>query len=125
MSGGRVVASDSIAAVTSSAMVAARLERLPFSSFHIKIRLILGIATFFDAVDLLAISFALPAIAGPWHLSPQEIGGIISSAFLGQLIGALFAGWAAEMFGRLRTVTLAIAIFGVMSVACAFAWDAQ
>jgi MFS transporter, putative metabolite:H+ symporter len=125
MSGGGVVASDSIAAVTSSAMVAARLERLPFSSFHIKIRLILGIATFFDAVDLLAISFALPAIAGPWHLSPQEVGGIISSAFFGQLIGALFAGWAAEMFGRLRTVTLAVAIFSVMSVACAFAWDAQ
>src|ERR1700679_3256782 len=118
MSGGGGGASDSIAGVTSSALGAARLGRRPFSSFPTKSRLLLGIATFFDAVDLLAISFALPAIAGPWHLSPQEVGGIISSAFLGQLIGALFAGWAAEMFGRLRTVTLAIAIFGVMSVAC-------
>ena len=29
------------------------------------------------------------------------------------------------MFGRLRTVTVAVAVFGVMSLACAFAWDAQ
>jgi MFS transporter, putative metabolite:H+ symporter len=111
--------------VSAADIVAARLDRLPVSSWHIRVRLILGIATFFDAVDLLAISFALPAIAGPWHLSPQQIGMVISAAFAGQLIGALAAGWAAEMFGRLRTVVIANAIFGVMSLACAFAWDAQ
>lgn len=110
---------------TTTAMVAARLDRLPLSSWHVRVRLILGIATFFDAVDLLAISFALPAIAGPWHLSPQQIGAIISAAFVGQLIGALVGGWVAEMLGRLRTVVIAVAIFGVMSLACAFAWDAQ
>jgi len=113
------------AAAVSAEMVAARLDRLPISSWHLRVRLILGIATFFDAVDLLAISFALPAIVGPWHLSPQQVGAIISAAFVGQLIGAFLAGWAAEVFGRLRTATVAIAIFGVMSLACAFAWDAQ
>jgi len=113
------------AAAVSAEIVAARLDRLPISSWHLRIRLILGIATFFDAVDLLAISFALPAIVGPWHLSPQQVGAIISAAFVGQLIGAFLAGWAAEVFGRLRTATVAIAIFGVMSLACAFAWDAQ
>jgi putative MFS transporter len=107
-----------------AAMIAARLDRLPVSSWHIRVRLILGIATFFDAVDLLAISFALPAIVGPWHLSPQQVGGVISAAFIGQIIGAIVGGWSAEVFGRLRTVTIAVAIFGVMSLACAFAWDA-
>jgi putative MFS transporter len=105
--------------------IAARLDRLPASSWHIRVRLILGIVTFFDAMDLLAISFAVPAIVGPWHLSPQQIGMIISAAFAGQLIGALVAGWAAEMFGRLRTVVIATALFSVMSLVCAFAWDAQ
>ena len=123
-----MTSSDSVRSKTvasTAEMLAARLDRLPISSWHIRIRLILGIATFFDAVDLLAISFALPAIVGPWHLSPQEVGAIISAAFIGQLIGALVAGWTAEIFGRLRTVTVAIAIFGVMSLACAFAWNAQ
>jgi putative MFS transporter len=106
-------------------LIAARLDRLPASSWHIRVRLILGIATFFDAVDLLAISFAVPAIVGPWQLSPQQVGLVISAAFAGQLIGALTGGWAAEMFGRLHTVVIAIAIFSMMSLACAFAWDAQ
>jgi MFS transporter, putative metabolite:H+ symporter len=106
-------------------LIAARLDRLPVSSWHIRVRLILGIATFFDAMDLLAISFAVPAIAGPWQLSPKQIGMVISAAFAGQLVGALTAGWAAEMFGRLRTVVIATLIFSLMSLACAFAWDAQ
>jgi MFS transporter, putative metabolite:H+ symporter len=111
--------------VPAAQLIAARLDRLPVSSWHIRVRLVLGIATFFDAMDLLAISFAVPAIAGPWQLSPQQIGLIISAAFAGQLVGAVTAGWAAEMFGRLRTVVIATLIFSVMSLACAFAWDAQ
>src|ERR1700733_16277899 len=91
--------------------IAARLDRLPVSSWHIRVRLILVIATFFDAVDLLAISFAVPAIVGPWHLSPQQVGMVISAAFAGQLIGALIGGWSAEMFGRLHTVVIATAVF--------------
>jgi putative MFS transporter len=125
---GRGAAMDEVYAqgtASAAQLIAARLDRLPVSSWHIRVRLILGIATFFDAVDLLAISFALPAIVGPWQLSPQQIGMVISAAFAGQLIGALIAGWAAEVFGRLRTVVIAIAIFSVMSFACAFAWDAQ
>jgi putative MFS transporter len=111
--------------VPAAQLIAARLDRLPASSWHIRVRLILGIATFFDAMDLLAISFAVPALAGAWHLSPQQIGMIISAAFAGQLVGALSGGWAAEIFGRLRTVVIATALFSVMSLACAFAWDAQ
>jgi MFS transporter, putative metabolite:H+ symporter len=111
--------------VAAAQLIAARLDRLPASSWHIRVRLILGIATFFDAMDLLAISFAVPAIAGPWQLSPAQIGMIISAAFAGQLVGALTAGWAAEIFGRLRTVVIATLIFSLMSLACAWAWDAQ
>jgi MFS transporter, putative metabolite:H+ symporter len=111
--------------VPAAQLIAARLDRLPVSSWHIRVRLILGIATFFDAMDLLAISFAVPAIVGPWHLTPRQIGMVISAAFAGQLIGALAAGWAAEMFGRLRIVVIATLIFSLMSLACAFAWDAQ
>jgi putative MFS transporter len=39
----------------------ARLERIPTAWWHVRARMILGVATFFDAFNLLAISFALPA----------------------------------------------------------------
>src|ERR1700678_952698 len=103
--------------------VLARLARIPVSPWHVRARLILGIATFFDGFDLLTISFALPAFAQTWGMSPGQIGLVISSSFFGQLIGALCAGWAAERFGRLPVVTVSIASYALMSIACALAWS--
>jgi putative MFS transporter len=103
--------------------VLARLARIPVSPWHVRARLIIGIATFFDGFDVLTISFALPAFAQSWGMTPGQIGLVISSAFFGQLIGALCAGWAAERFGRLPVVTAAIASYALMSIACAQAWN--
>ena len=103
--------------------ILARLARIPVSPWHVRARLILGIATFFDGFDLLTISFALPAFAQAWGMTPGQIGLVISSAFFGQLIGALGAGWAAERFGRLPVVTVSIASYALMSIACALSWN--
>jgi MFS transporter, putative metabolite:H+ symporter len=100
--------------------IAARIERLPYSSWHIQITVILGIAIFFDSFDSLAIAYVLPAITQEWHIPPQNIGGLISVANFGQAIGALTFGWIAERIGRVPTVRIAIALFAVMSLACAF-----
>ena len=105
----------------SQANVAARLDRLPVGRWHIRARLILGSCIFFDAFDLLALTFALPALVDHWRMTSSQVGWIISSAFLGQMIGALIAGALAERIGRLATANLTIALFSVMSLACAFA----
>ena len=102
----------------------ARLERVPDTWWHIRARLIIGVATFFDGFDVLTMAFVLPALAVTWELSAQQIGLILSSGFAGQLLGTLAAGWFAERFGRLRVASATIAIFSVMSLRCAFAWSA-
>lgn len=107
----------------SAAGILARMERLPVSWWHIRARIIVGIATFFDAIDVMAITYALPAFVGSWKMNPQQIGFVLSAAFVGQLLGAIIAGWAAERYGRLYVTTITVAIFSVMSLACAFAWD--
>jgi MFS transporter, putative metabolite:H+ symporter len=103
--------------------VAARLERLPTGRWHIRARMVLGVGTFFDAFDLLAMTFALPVVAAAWHMPPTLTGVVLSAAFLGQLVGALIAGWLADRIGRLATANLTIALFSVMSLACIFAWS--
>jgi putative MFS transporter len=55
-----------------------------------------------------------------WHIPPQSIGGLISIANFGQALGALTFGWIAERIGRVSTARIAIALFAVMSLACAF-----
>jgi putative MFS transporter len=104
--------------------IIARLERLPISAWHVRARLIIGTATFFDAYALLSIAYALPVLVRSWQMSSQSVGLVISAGFFGQLVGALLFGWIAERFGRLRTITITIGIFAVMSVVCALAWDA-
>ena len=103
--------------------IIARIERLPLSSWHIRARVIIGMATFFDGFDLLCVTFALPVLAGLWKIGPQQIGFILSSAPAGQIAGALVAGSLAEKYGRLRVAGITIAVFGVMSLLCAFAWN--
>ena len=103
--------------------IVARIERLPISWWHVKTRVIIGIATFFDAFDALAIASVLPAVAPMWKLTPPQIGLLISSGFLGQLLGALFFGWIAEKYGRMAGMIWSIGTFAAMSFVCAFAWN--
>ena len=107
-----------------SSSVIARLERLPITRWHVRARLVMGTATFFDGYNVLAIAYALPVLIHEFHMTPLAIGPMISASFLGQLIGALAFGWLAERYGRLRIATLTIATYGLMGFACAFAWDA-
>jgi putative MFS transporter len=103
--------------------IVARIERLPTSWWHVKTRVIVGVATFFDAFDALAIASVLPVIVPLWKLTPPQIGLMISAGFLGQLLGALAFGWIAERHGRMTAMIWSIALFAVMSLVCAFAWD--
>jgi putative MFS transporter len=102
--------------------IVARLERLPASWWQIKTRIIVGVATFFDAFDALAIASVLPVIAPLWKLTQPQIGLMISAGFLGQLLGALLFGWIAERHGRMTAMIWSIALFSV-SLVCALAWD--
>ncbi len=103
------------------ASIAARIERLPFTGTQIRARVIIGTATFFDAFDAITIAYVLPVLTPLWNLTSQQIGALISVGYLGQLVGALFFGWLAERYGRLRSLQLSIIILSLFSLACAVA----
>ena len=71
--------------------VVARLERLPYCSWHLKMRLIICTAWFFDAFDSIAIAVVLPPLIGMWHLVPQQIGPLIGIGFSIWLLSELAA----------------------------------
>lgn len=108
--------------VLSQESIVARLERLPLSGWYVRIMAVGGLAGFFDAFDAFAIAFVLPALVGPWHIAPAEIGFLISSGYIGQLVGSLTLSWVAERFGRVVVLRWTLLIFGVVSLACGFAW---
>jgi MFS transporter, putative metabolite:H+ symporter len=112
-----------IAALSPVDRIVARIERLPTSWWQIKARIIVGTATFFDAFDALAIASVLPVLVPLWKLSQPQTGFLISAGFLGQLVGALLFGWLAERHGRMTAMVWSIALFSVMSLVCALAFD--
>ena len=120
----------SVAAMTGAAtlnergdmrQVVARLERLPYCSWHLKMRLIICTAWFFDAFDSIAIADVLPPLIGLWHLTPPQIGSLIGVGFAGQLVGAIGFGWIAEHWGAARSMLATLLIFSLGALACAAA----
>jgi putative MFS transporter len=106
-------------------MIAARLERLPYSRWHITVTIVLGVAIFFDSFDSLALAYVLPVLVPAWKIPPEKIGALISIANFGQAIGAFLFGWIAERIGRVTAARITIALFAIMSLACAFAHNYQ
>jgi putative MFS transporter len=106
-----------------NARLVARLERLPVTRRLLQLRVIVGIATFFDAYTVLAIAFAMPQLVIEWKLAPSEVGLIIAIGYVGQLFGAVIFGSLAEKFGRLRILFITIVLFVSMDIACLFAWS--
>ncbi len=105
----------------SGADLIARMERVPFSKWHVRPRVLMGSATFFDAFDALSLAFVLPVLVRQWGITSSQIGWMISIGYIGQFAGALLFGALAERYGRVRSAAGATAVMSVMSLACALA----
>lgn len=101
--------------------VVARVERLPFHSWHVKVRVYIGVATFFDGFDAMILAYTLPVLVPLWHIPRARVGLLISAGYIGQLVGAIFFGWFAERYGRIRSLVISVVILSLCSLACVLA----
>ncbi|KVR17323.1 MFS transporter [Burkholderia ubonensis] len=108
-------------ATTTPGAIIARLERLPANAMQIRARVMIGAATFFDGFDVITIAATLPLLIHKWGLSPNQVGLLIASGAIGQLIGAFLFPALAEKHGRVKAIAWSSAVIGVTSIACGFA----
>ncbi len=107
-------------ALTAGSIIA-RIERLPTNPMQVRARFLIGAATFFDGFDVITIATTLPLLIQKWGLTPGQIGFLIASGSIGQLIGAFLFPALAERFGRVRSIAWSSGIIGITSIACGFA----
>ena len=101
----------------------ARLDRLPISSFHYRIFALVGAGMFFDGYDLYIAGGVLASvIQTKFSTGPQNLQ-FISLTFVGMTLGALITGFVGDRMGRRFTYQINLLIFGLASLAAAFAQD--
>jgi MFS transporter, AAHS family, 4-hydroxybenzoate transporter len=84
--------------------------------------LALGFAVMvFDGCDVVVTSFLAPQLKVEWHSSAPALGAMLSAALIGQALGALAAGFAADRFGRKLVVVGSVCWFGALTLVTAAA----
>jgi len=99
----------------------ARLDRLPISSFHSRILLLIGIGMFFDGFDVYVAATILGATLHSGFSTLAQNAQFVSVTFLGMMLGSFLTGFLGDRYGRRFTYQANLAIFGLASIASAFA----
>ncbi len=99
----------------------ARLDRLPICSFHWRILALIGAGMFLDAFDIYLAGGVLGAVLKEGWSTLDLNAAFVSSTFLGMTIGAWLSGILGDRFGRRFSYQVNLAMFGLASIAAAFA----
>jgi MFS family permease len=103
-----------------------RLDRLPWSAFHLLVVATLGITWVLDGLEVTLAGSVASGLENPASLglSAGAIG-IAASAYLGgAVLGALFFGWLTDRLGRKMLFTVTLAVYLVATALTSFSWDA-
>lgn len=106
-----------------SAELVGRLEKLPFSRWHLKLAIIAGLGVLFDSADFALFGAALPPIAREFGLGPAGAGLLATTGLIGTCLGALFWGTISDYIGRRKSFNVTILIFSVFTGLTAISWD--
>jgi putative MFS transporter len=107
--------------MASAVNAGARLDRLPISSFHYRVFWLVGAGMFFDGYDLYVAGGVLAStIQTKFSTLPQNLQ-FLSLTFVGMTLGALITGFVGDAMGRRFTYQINLLIFGLASLAAAFA----
>src|SRR6201992_2532117 len=109
-------ASGAAEAPTIRSTIPARIDRLPWSRFHTRMIIALGVAWVLDGLEITIAANVVPDLTdkATLHLTTSQSGSIASWYLIGEIIGALFFGRLSDKLGRrnLFMVTLGVYLIG-------------
>src|SRR3954451_4767408 len=98
-------------------LIPARIDRLPWSPFHTRMVIALGVAWILDGLEITVASAVVATLTKPetLHLSSTEAGLIATVYLAGEVVGALFFGRLSDKLGRKKLFIITLAVYLVGS----------
>jgi MFS family permease len=94
-------------------LIPARIDRLPWSPFHTRMVIALGVAWILDGLEITVASAVVDKLteADTLNLSSTEAGLIATVYLIGEVVGALFFGRLSDKLGRKRLFVITLAVY--------------
>jgi MFS family permease len=110
---------------TISTSIPARLDRLPWSGWHWRVVIALGVSWLLDGLEVTLVGSLGPALQRPdtLGLTAGQIGWAASAYVAGAVFGALVFGRLTDHLGRKRMFLVTLAVYLLATVLTAFTWD--
>ncbi len=105
--------------------VPARLDRLPWSSFHWLIVLALGATWILDGLEV-TLAGSVGAILThkeALNLSAAQVGASASCYLIGAVVGAILFGYGTDRLGRKKLFFITVSVYLCATAATAFSWN--
>src|SRR5258706_2468595 len=105
--------------------IPSRLDRLPWSAWHWRVVIALGIAWMLDGLELTLVGSVGGVLERPdtLALAATQIGWAGSAYVGGAVVGALYFGRLADRLGRKRLFLVTLVVYLVATLATAFSFD--
>lgn len=99
------------------------IERQRAGRFWISMFVVSWLITFLDGFDFQLISFAGRYVEESFALSDAQLGTLGTVGLSGTLVGGLTLGYLGDRIGRKPAIAIAVAGFGIFTIAFAFSQD--
>ena len=99
------------------------IAKAPLRPFQWLIIVAALIVLVIEGIDLQSLPIVTPLILEEWSIDRALFGPALAAALFGMAFGSFFGGWLGDRWGRLRALYLATLIFGLSTIAAAYADD--
>lgn len=103
------------------AQLDAALERIPTTSAHWRVFLLVAAGSLFNVIEQYNAGYASPVLREVWDLSATAVSALSTVTFIAMAVGSWLTGYLADRFGRKHLFMINVALYTAGSLAAALA----